>query len=76
MALWRERMDGIQGDLGRPQRWAWANLMRFNKAKGKVLHRGWGNPKHKYRLGGDWIESSPEDLRRRTWGCWWMRSST
>jgi len=43
------------------ERWACANLMKFNKAKCKVLHVGWGSPEHKYRLGGKWIESSPED---------------
>jgi len=41
------------------------NRMKFNMAKGKVLHVGQCNPKYKYRLGGEWLESSPEekDLR-------------
>jgi len=37
------------------------NRMKFNKAKCKVLHMGRGNPKHKYRLGGQWLKSSPEE---------------
>lgn len=35
--------------------------MKFNRATCKVLHLGWGNPKHKYLLDGKWIESNPEE---------------
>jgi len=37
------------------------NFMKFSKARCKVLQMGQGNPKHKYRLGREWIVSSPEE---------------
>lgn len=63
-------LDIIQRDLDRLEWWIWANLMRFSKAKYKVLHLVQSNPMLKYR---EYIERS---LRRRPSGCWFSRNST
>ncbi|KAJ7401686.1 rna-directed dna polymerase from mobile element jockey-like [Pitangus sulphuratus] len=51
-----EGTDVIQRDLDRLERWACANLVKFNK----VEHPNQGNTEHKYRLDEDWIKRSPE----------------
>jgi len=60
-----EGWDAIQKDLDRLEECTYVNLMKFNKATCKVLHRGQGSPQYQYRLGAEWIENSPaeKDLR-------------
>ncbi|XP_064505691.1 triadin isoform X3 [Pseudopipra pipra] len=56
-----EGRSDTQRDLGRFEGWAQVILMKFDEAKCKVLHLGWGNPKNKYRLGREWTEISPRE---------------
>ncbi|KAJ7403776.1 rna-directed dna polymerase from mobile element jockey-like [Willisornis vidua] len=40
-----------QRELDRFEKWSCASPVKFNKAKCKILHPGWCNPKRKYRPG-------------------------
>lgn len=50
-----ERRDAIQRNLDRLEKWMHANLRKFNNPNSKSCTLGWGNPKHRYRLDGEWI---------------------
>ncbi|KAK4827981.1 hypothetical protein QYF61_022683 [Mycteria americana] len=56
-----EGQEALQRDLDSLEHWAMINGMKFNKSKCWILHLGRSNAGHKYKLGEEWLESSPAE---------------
>ncbi|KAJ7425836.1 hypothetical protein WISP_20396 [Willisornis vidua] len=50
--------EDLQRNLNKSEDWAVLDHMKFNKAKCRILHLGWGNPGRTDRRGNEMLESS------------------
>lgn len=67
-----EGRNAIQKDLDRLEDCVLVNLMKFYKAKCKVLHLSYGNSQHQYRLGVNALRMALQ----RTWVHWGNENGT
>ena len=60
-----EGQEALQRDLGTLEHWVMINGMKFSKSKCRMSHVGWSKARHKYKIGEEWLKSSPaeRDLR-------------
>jgi len=56
-----EGQEALQRDLDRLEHWAMINGTKFNKLKCQILCLEWCDAGHKYKLGKEWLESSPAE---------------
>ncbi|KAK4830331.1 hypothetical protein QYF61_010095 [Mycteria americana] len=56
-----EGQEALQRDLDRLEHWAMINGIKFKKSKCQILHLGQSKARHKYKLGEEWLESSPAE---------------
>lgn len=57
----------VNTNLDKLEKCAGANLMKFNKARRKVLHLGQNYSQYQYKLRDEGIENSPLE---KDWGYW------
>ncbi|KAK4826943.1 hypothetical protein QYF61_012792 [Mycteria americana] len=56
-----EGQEALQRDLDRLEHWAIINGMKLNRTKCQILHLGQNKTGNKYKLGEEWLKSSPAE---------------